>query len=535
MGRTGVFALRGSIPRRSTGQSGPKNNDMQRSKIKWFGFMGTMLLLLIFGVQFAHAAEILSVNEPPTGNYTIPCNHTYDTVSDACDYATYTAGSTITPVNYIASYVDCNVGIASAVTDIHLWVYDVTTAQMLGIGSIPSVTCHNSSGGGGNNQDSYGNPLPQYFAGGFGGFTIPSGHTYDIGWDSNFIHTQGSNLTIGYANGIGNYSFGAYDATYTPPQISWVAPQNGSSTPDFQFWNLNYSSLAIASSSNMVLEVDYSTPSLPVLYDWTDGGNVITDFQANSPGATSGNIFKPKQHTLFLPSYGTSTPWQAIAYLYPFGSNFTQAVASTSFINFSITGIGTSTFATTPIPPIYQQPQPGPTNATSSPFYVDCSGFSFTTGYSFYFPFVGSSTVPFFSQDAPAATACNIWKWTAGGIGWLVVPPQTQQNQFTQAFNFSDVIPLNIIYGIAGKIQIAGEFEVTPSSTPDANFALKITPPGGNTAYTLIATNTLHDAAISGGLCDNACAAKEKGNIVLWSNVAIWLGATASIIGIFFK
>lgn len=140
-------------------------------------------------------------------------------------------------------------------------------------------------------------------------------------------------------------------------------------------------------------------------------------------------------------------------------------------------------------------------------------------------------TLGIFSSTTVPAIMC-MTRQTIYNVGeWLFVPPASVNEWFRNAIDFSDVVPFNIIMGVKDRIQVAGSFVVTASSTPsEATYSVK-NPWNGQTTV-LITSSTFRDALI-GPNCNLSCANAAKADFQTYANAAIWLATSVAVIALF--
>lgn len=142
---------------------------------------------------------------------------------------------------------------------------------------------------------------------------------------------------------------------------------------------------------------------------------------------------------------------------------------------------------------------------SSSPFFVDCSAYEGTG-------FWGTSI-------SPGGIYCFMKKLTYGVFGWAMVPPPTFMSDFKRSFDFSDVLPLNIVYGVRDRIDVAGRYIIdTATTTPET---LSVSFLGHETD---LITPTLLEDNLTTPTCDGACASEQKDFFFSWLKVALWVG-----------
>jgi len=314
-------------------------------------------------------------------------------------------------------------------------------------------------------------------------------------------------------DGSGNMKFNGivfelldYAALPSSPQITIKNPADGDDfvNPDFQSF---YTSWRIGSYDS---DITASTPGKIAVW-FGQSTSTMTHLATTNIYVEDSNADYPNINRLVRTDETLSAgTWYAYARVYDYSvSNFFgDTIATSPTISFTTDSDAPVAFdilgGFNNIPNASTSIDTDPT----SPFFVDCSGY---TG-----SFFSSSTIP--------GVFCLIKKTTYGLFGWAVVPPTSFMTDFKNAFDFSDVLPLNIVYGVKDRIEVAGRDIVNATTTPASlSIGFNMGSLGGGTSTDVISPTFLSDSMPTA----------DRTLITTWIKNIFWVGGAITVLAMF--
>lgn len=269
------------------------------------------------------------------------------------------------------------------------------------------------------------------------------------------------------------------DITVPGPNLTYTDPIASSTlqalpgTSSFKYaFKYDFTNFSTSSDGTYLATAHYSTPNLPVLYDLES-----SSFTFDS-GVATGTAAVLIPDTLFLPEFGTSTPWSTYTDLFFRSNGSSTLVYTTPTINFYVS-------------------QPFPTSsAYISGVYVSKNGFRVDNNnciidsYGRFLDVNGDATstcvlytaalpkaaiddcssdynVPLFASGTMRMISCSVQAAGKNILSWLFTPPPQVIDDFTSTIKgLGTIFPFNIFTSLSdvvnGVLNGDGSYTVRP-------------------------------------------------------------------------